>query len=469
MGMEFVGRADELAVLEEEYARGDGFVVLYGRRRVGKTTLIKRFIEGKRALYFLASKEDDAINLRRFTRKAAEFTGDEVLANATFSDWRAPFEAIVRSLGGAPCVIAIDEFPYLVSSNKALPSVMQGIWDETLAGRGVMLILCGSSVSMMHDEVLSAKSPLYGRRSAQIQLKPFSFAETRLALPHASYERAVQTYAICGGVPKYLEFFCSGASLMALVKRHALSSAGYLYQEPEFLLAEETRGVSSYLSILGAIAQGNRKVSELTAFLGRKATDVSPYLATLMGLGFVERSAPFNERYPKRSKNGLYSVSDGYMRFWLTYVQPFAAELEMGNMQPSLEALQRTFKSQFVAFSFERVSAEDLARLCAAGIIGFTPSRIAGYWNRNGTVELDVCADDNARDMSFLGECKYRERKPIDMADYRALAKKAQAVPSRPGGMLLGLFSAMGFSDDLLQLAGHDEQLVLVNQGTRVA
>lgn len=466
-GFPFTGRQAELAVLEDEYAQG-GFVVVYGRRRVGKTALIRQFIEDKEALYFLASKEDDAVNLQRFCRKAAAFTGNDVLGEARVDDWRVPFEAIAKSHADRPCVVALDEFPYLVASNRAMPSIMQGVWDEMLADSGVTLVLCGSSVSMMHDEVLSSKSPLYGRRTAQIHLHPFSFAETRQALGEVSYERAVRVHALTGGVPKYLEFFCSGRGLEDAVRRHVLSTSGYLYQEPAFLLAEDTRGSSVHLSILGAIAQGNRKVSEIGAFLGRRAQDVTPYLALLSSLGYIERRVPFSERYPERSKNGLYDVSDGFMAFWLLYVEPFAGELEMGNMQPSLEALQRTFESRFVPRTFERIAAEDLARLCLEGRIDFVPSRIGGFWNRNATVELDVCADDNQSERTFLGECKYYARKPVGMEEYRRLAAKADLVPRRSNGLLLGLFSHTGFSEELLERGARDESLVLVDKGLRV-
>lgn len=465
----FVGRENELARLEDEYARGNAFIVIYGRRRVGKTTLIKEFIQDKPALYFLASKEDEKLNLRRFARKAAEFTGNTLLATASFDNWRIPFQAIAQAYAEKPCVVAIDEFPYLITGNQAMPSIVQGVWDELLSGTGVTLILCGSSISMMHDEVLSQKSPLYGRRTSQIRLRPLGFAETRQAFPSATYEQAVETYVLTGGVPRYFEFFDPERGFMENIKRNVLSTSGYLYQEPEFLLTEETRGTASYLSILSAVAQGNRKISEITNFLGKRAQDVTPYLSTLISLGFLERRVPFNERYPERSKNGLYTVSDSFMRFWLTYVQPFAGELEMGNMEPSLEAIERTFETAFVPFAFERIASEEFASLCLAGEIPFTPSCISGFWNRSGSVELDVCANDNGAGRTFLGECKYHRERPVGMDEYRRLAGKVGDVPCLENGTMLGLFSHTGFSDELMQLAREDRALVLVDKGVRVA
>lgn len=461
----FSGRTAELAALEGEWSRGNAFVVLYGRRRVGKTTLIKQFVKDKPALYFLASKESDALNLRHFAQEAATFTGNELLASASFDDWRPVFRAISDARGGEPYVLVIDEFPYLVAANKAMPSVLQYVWDEILSGTGATLILCGSSVSMMRDEVLSHQSPLYGRRTSQIRLRPLSFDEVASTFPDASFESVMDAYTVTGGVPKYLELFNPQTGFDEALRSSVLSTTGYLYEEPEFLLSEETRGTSTTLSILRAVALGNRKVSEMANFLQRKSTDLSAYLSSLVSLGFLERHVPFCEKYPDRSKNGLYFVSDAFMLFWLTYVQPFKGELEMDNMVPSLEAVGRTFQGSLVAREFKRVSAQALARLCAEGKLDFSPRRIGGYWDRAGSVELDVCADDSRGNRLFLGECKYRSEKPVGMADLAALQKKAPSVPgARDHEVLLGLFSHTGFTPELLEHARGEKNLVLVNK-----
>lgn len=466
----FAGRTQELNTLETQWVRGSSFVVIYGRRRVGKTTLIKRFIQDRPALYFLASRESDALNRQRFAHDAATFTGNDLLASANLDDWRPIFQAIADARRDNPYVLVIDEFPYLISANRAMPSIMQYVWDEILAGSGAMLILCGSSVSMMRDEVLAHGSPLYGRCTAQIRLAPLAFQDIADAFPTASFERVMDAYTITGGVPKYLEFFDPRRSISASVRENVLSTTGYLYEEPEFLLSEETRGTTTTLSLLRAVALGNRKVSEMANFLQRKSTDLSAYLSSLVSLGFLERRVPFNDKYPDRSKNGLYFVSDAFMLFWLTYVQPFCGELEMGNMQPSLEAMKRTFHSSLVAREFERVSAQALARLCDEGKIDLMPSRIGGYWNRTGTVELDVCATDNTNGRSFLGECKYRESRPIGVNDLTSLKQKAELVSAtgeRPP--LLGLFSHTGFTEELLERAHSNEDLVLIDKNEVVA
>lgn len=468
-GIPFVGRKKELDALNAEWRRGNSFVVIYGRRRVGKTALIKQFIQQKPALYFLASKESEALNRDRFAQQAAAFTANPLLASATFDDWRPIFQAIANEKLDEPYVLVIDEFPYLVSANKAMPSVMQYIWDEIIANTNAMLILCGSSVSMMRDEVLSRESPLYGRRTSQMRLGPLSFSEVAGAFPEASFESIMDIYTITGGIPKYLEFFNPNQSTQEAIRENVLSTTGYLLEEPEFLLSEETRGTVTNLSILRAVALGNRKVSEIARFLQRKSTDLSAYLTSLTMLGFLTRRVPFCEAYPDRSKNGLYAVSDAFMLFWLTYVQPFRGELELGNMQPSEEAMARTFHSQLVAQMFEQVSSQALAQLCSEHVLDFTPSRIGGYWNRTGTIELDVCAVDNTRGSVFLGECKYRQNKPVHLDDLASLEAKVPFVPGASDReQLLGLFSHTGFTDEVVNRAHDAGNIALIDKNRLV-
>lgn len=464
-GVAFYGRQDELAALEAQYRRGSAFIVLYGRRRVGKTSLIKKFSEDKDALYFLASREGEELNRRRFAQAVAEFTGNQLLATASFDDWRPLFEALAQAMGDRRYVVAIDELPYLISANKALPSVLQYVWDEVLSKTNCTLILCGSSVSMMRDEVLSRESPLYGRRTMQMRLKPLSFGEVRSAVAGLSYERAVDLYAVTGGVPKYLEVIDCTSDILDSVCESVFSTYGFLYEEPEFLMGEETRGGASYLSILAAVANGRRKVSEMSAFLAKKAQDLSPYLKTLVELGYLERRTPFDEKYPERSKRGLYYVSDSFLLFWLTYVLPFRSELEMGNMRPSIEAFNRSFRKAFVPFEFERICSQDFARLCTRGTIDFTPSRISGYWDKSGQVELDVCAEDHVADRVFLGECKYYAEKPVGIDELNGLVAKAQSIEAcRGNDVVFGLFSHTGFSDAVLERA-QEMDVVLIDKG----
>ncbi len=462
---DFIGRKPELALLEKELSRENGFVVLYGRRRVGKTTLIKEFIKDKKALYFLASQETEPLNMQRFASDVSHFTEQSIFESARFEDWRPLFQAIADYLPEEKKILVIDELPYLVQGNSAFPSILQYAWDEILRPSCTMLILCGSSISMMESATLAYSSPLYGRRTAQIRLKPFRFPELREAFPLYSYSKVVELYALTGGIPKYLEFFSGKASLWTDIKENILDTSGFLYEEPLFLLEQEVRDPVNYLSIMKVIANGNRKLSEITRSLEKKHAEITPYLKTLIGLGYVERRVPFTEEQPDKSKRGLYYISDTFIEFWFRYVMPYVGDLELGNMRPSLEKLEKTFQSNFIPFVFESVCREVLFDLCMNGNIKLSPSRIGSYWDNQGSVEIDVGLVDNEHQAIFLGECKYLERKAVSTEPYKALRAKASSIPAptdKPP--ILGIFSKSGFSEQLIRLSEAEGNLVLINE-----
>lgn len=211
--MKFIGRKDELATLEREYKRDGGFVVVYGRRRVGKTTLIKQFIKNKRALYFLTSQESGRQNMNNLTSRIAEFTGQAYLGKAHLESWEQVFKAFAAYEPEQKKILVIDEFQYLVKSDPSFPSVFQYVWDEILKDSNVMVILCGSHISMIVSAVLNHSSPLYGRRTAQIRLRPLKFSEFSEAFDNRSFEERVKIFSITGGVPKYIDFFDNGETL----------------------------------------------------------------------------------------------------------------------------------------------------------------------------------------------------------------------------------------------------------------
>ena len=312
--MKFIGRQTELETLEREYQRDSSFVVLYGRRRVGKTTLMKEFIRNKTAFYFLATQETESQSMKRFAGVLARATGNRLLQNASFSDWADLFQAAADYKPEEKKVLVIDEFPYLVKTNPAFPSLLQSIWDEQLKGSGIMLILCGSLIGMMKKYALSHDSPLYGRRTAQIRLMPLSFPEVRAAqqLPFAE---CVTQYAVTGGVPKYMEFFREDQDFTEQLREVVLSRNGFLYEEPQFLFSEEIQSPVNYFSILRTVADGNRKPSKIGSVLGMDSSALSPYLATLMELGFLTKQVPITEKNPERSRKGLYEISDNFIRF----------------------------------------------------------------------------------------------------------------------------------------------------------
>ena len=464
---QFIGREMEMAVLEREHKRESGFVVLYGRRRVGKTTLIKEFVRDKAALYFLATEEMETGNMRRFTTTLAAFVEQPYLKDTVFSDWEALFSAFAAYRPNQKKVLVIDEFQYLVSANAAFASIFQRVWDEVLKDHNIMVILCGSLISMMTSQVLSYSSPLYGRRTAQIRLAPLRFMEMWKFRGNRTFEQMVALYAVTGGVPKYLEFFDNELSLMENIEREALSKGGFLYEEPVFLLEREVQDIASYFSIMKTIAMGHHKVSQVAALLGVSSNSLSPYLRTLMALQLLEKRIPVTEKQPEKSRKGLYHVRDHFIAFWFRFVHAYQGELEMENTAYVLDKLNTSFIDTHVSFVYEEVCRDMLASLCREGLFSFTPGKVGSYWNAN--TEIDVVALDEVNRRVLLGECKYL-MKPVDADVLFTLKKKGIDAPDFEGyEKEYVIFSKSGFTKRLKTVAMKAPDVHLIHQDRVIA
>lgn len=467
--MKFLGREKEILDLEKEYARDGGFVVIYGRRRIGKTTLIKQFIKSKTAFYFLATKEVESQSMKRFAGVIARTTGNSVLQKAAFSDWLDLFQAVADYKPNEKKVLVIDEFPYLVKVNDSFPSILQNAWDEILKDSNVMLILCGSLISMMKKHALSYESPLYGRRTAQMRIAPLPFT-TVYENQKLSFEEAAEQYSITGGVPKYMEFFSDGQPLYEQIKENVLSKNGFLYEEPNFLLTDEVQVPTNYFSIIKVIADGNHKLGTIAGILGLETSALTPYLKTLSELGFIEKQVPVTEKNAEKTRKGLYFISDNFLRFWFRYVYPYKGELEIDNMQISLDELDKDFKEKFVAFAYEDICKEIFARLCSDKAIDFTPSKIGSYWlnDKSGNTQIDVMAVDTVNKRLFAGECKYHNQ-PVDADVYFELVKKVDnsaEIKSAFKGytVIYGVFSKSGFTSRMTDISNSNPNLFLINE-----
>ena len=467
--MKFIGRRKELEALEQEYQRDGGFVVLYGRRRVGKTTLIKEFIKDKTAFYFLATEEVESQSMKRLAGVLARATNNPMLGRVAFSDWLDLFQEAARYRPEEKKVLIIDEFPYLVKTNQAFPSILQNAWDEFLKDSNIMLILCGSLIGMMRKHALSYESPLYGRRTAQIRLTPLTFTDVHTAQPQP-FEKAVEQYAVTGGVPKYLEFFRPDGELLEQIKSVILSKSGFLYEEPSFLLKDEVQSAVNYFSIIRGIADGNHKLGKLAGALGMESSALTPYLSTLIELGFLVKDTPVTEKNPEKSRKGLYFISDNFVRFWFRYVYPYKGELELDNQQVSLDELNKDFVQKFVAFAYEDICKDIFAALCRSGELDFTPSRIGSYWlnDVSNDTQIDVMAVDHQRKLLFAGECKYHN-KPVDAPVYYALEEKVKkstelhtAFPAYQ--VIYGLFSKSGFAQRMTEQAHGRPDILLIQE-----
>ena len=445
----FVDREQEMATLQSEYERdGSALVVLYGRRRVGKTTLISEFIKNKKALFFLASEESESQNRLAFQEKAADFLNSNLLKNVEVKSWDVLFRAIMDSHFDSKPVIVLDEFQYLGKSNPAFPSVFQRIWEEILKDRQVMVILCGSLISMMQSQTLAYDSPLYGRRTAQIRLKQIPFAYYHQFFPDKSRKELIEMYAVTGGVPKYIELFSQSKDIYSAIEKCVLNRSGYLYDEPYFLLQQEVSEVGSYFSIIKAIAAGNTKLSSIAGVLEVKSTSLTKYLKTLIDLDILEREVPVTEDSPEKSKKGLYKIKDNYLRFWFAFVYPNMSFIESGHGRIVMDKIRKSLVRNHIAFVYEDICRERMWEINAEGVWPFYFSKLGMYWDSKE--EIDIAAIDPDGKNLILGECKYWQE-PVGVSVLRELEAKAKTVSweKEKRKTWFVLFSVNGFTEDL--------------------
>lgn len=445
----FVDREQEMNTLQREYERnGSSLVVLYGRRRVGKTTLISEFIKDKKALFFLASEESESQNRLAFQEKTAEFLGSDLLRNVEVKSWDVLFKAIMDTPFDAKPVIVLDEFQYLGKANPAFPSIFQRIWEEILKERSVMVILCGSLISMMQSQTLAYGSPLYGRRTAQIRLKQIPFHYYQEFFPDKSRRELIEMYAVTGGVPKYIELFAQSGDIYSAIEQCVLNRSGYLYDEPHFLLQQEVSEVGSYFSIIKAIAAGNTKLSAIASVLEVKSTSLTKYLKTLIDLDILEREVPVTEENPEKSKRGLYKIKDNYLRFWFAFVYPNMSFIESGHSRIVMDKIRKSLVRNHIAFVYEDVCKERMWEMNAEGVWPFYFSKLGRYWDAKE--EIDIAAIDPEGKNLILGECKYWQE-PVGISVLRDLEAKAKTVAWERNERKVWyvLFSVSGFTEEL--------------------
>lgn len=455
----FIDRSDEITTLEGEYRRdGASFVVVYGRRRVGKTTLINHFCNDKKSIYFLATEESESENRNAFKNLVSESLNNELLRSASLDSWMPIFKTITEEANNGKIVLVIDEFQNLGKSNKTFPSVMQKIWDELLSKSNILLILCGSLINMMTSQVLNYDSPLYGRRTAQIKLKQISFSFYHEFDESLSLNEQIEQYAVTGGVPKYIELFERKKDIYSSIKDNILSTSAFLYAEPEFLLQKEVSEIGSYFSVLKTIAAGNHKLGKIASALGVSQSNLTSYLKTLIDLDIIEREVPITEENPVKSKMGLYRIKDNFIAFWFKFIYPNRGMLESGQVRYVEDKIKRNFVDNHVSYVYEDVCREDIWNLLS-DCISF--NRVGRWWGAKD-VEIDIVAYDSCGKDIVFGECKYSTQKK-GIKILKELQEKANAVNWNKDSRTeyFAIYSKSGFTNDLVEYAKQHDNIFL--------
>ncbi|MGL4867267.1 MAG: ATP-binding protein [Cetobacterium sp.] len=453
--MSFVNRQKEMKTLNKEFQKNSSFTVIYGRRRVGKTTLIKEFIKDKNAFYFFADKQNENVQINRFKNQLGEHFKDDFVKKIEIKDWDTLFDYFMSKLGNEKFVLVIDEFQYLCMVNKSFSSIFQRIFDEKLKEKNIMIILCGSLISMMYSEVLAYDSPLFGRRTSQIKLKPIDFKYYSEFFEEKSHHSLIEMYSITGGIPKYIMNFDREKSHLWNIEHNIFDRDNYLYSEPKFLLQEEINDLSRYFSILQSIAAGNTKISSISSQLEIPSTGLTPYISKLIELDVLEKEIPVTEDI-KNGKKALYKIKDNYLNFWFNYVYPYQSYLEIENLTYPLEKIKTTF-DLWVSKVYEDLSRESLMY---DNQIPFPIRNLGRWWDKNEEIDIVALGEDEI----LFGECKW-SNKHVGLSVLYKLKEKAKGVKWKNGSRkeYYMLFSKSGFSDELIEASKKDSTIILSN------
>ena len=400
----FIDREHELSVLNKRYANSNAeFIILYGRRRIGKSELIEQFLLSTHGIRLLAREESKHLQLKKISNDCAGFFHDDFLQKSTFGDWDS-FFAYIADKAKERIVIAIDEFPYLVKEDPALPSIIQNAWDARLKDSRIFLVLSGSSISMMEEYTMQHSSPLFGRRTGQILLRSFSFTDVLDYL--GDFTRSVEFYAVFGGTPAYIMAIEKEKDVFENIREKILAQEANLFRDVEFVLRMELNEPRYYFSILLSIAKGNNRIGLIMNDTGLDKGIITKYLSILMDLQLVERKIPVTDN--PQSRKGIYHLADNLFTFWFRFVHPNIERIERNEGKLVLETCIRPQFAQYTGILFESMVEDLLIEFNNNGFLPFSFDTIGSWWDKGE--EIDLIAIRTQEPAILFCECKWQEQ-----------------------------------------------------------
>ncbi|MGN0361750.1 MAG: ATP-binding protein [Bilifractor sp.] len=444
----FLGRKRELTELNNRFVNGEfECMVIYGRRRVGKTSLINEFCKNKDVIYFPALKDTLKGNLRAISEAIAGFRYQS--SAPIYSSFQDALEEIGRIAKTQRIIFVIDEYPYLAKSDPSISSRLQHLIDLRWKDSKMFLILCGSSVSFMEGQVLSYESPLFGRRTGQIHLKPMNYKECAEFIPDADPVTKAEVYGITGGIPMYITKLHVKSTLKDALLNNLFNPSAYLFEEPENLLRQELREPSAYNAIIKAIADGASKIGEISTKSGVQSSSCPQYLKILIELEIIEKETPFGEKEGKRS---LYRIKDPFFRFWYRFVPDNIGAIQTGRIERIYDDNIEPYLHDYMGTVFEDMCQQFLMMYDENLPINL---RSTGRWwgtdpSSKKQIEIDIIGDsaDNRNGKKYIaGSCKFRNslftaKDLKDLVDYsRVFSKNAE--------FYYYSFAVSGFKDDI--------------------
>ncbi|MCD8201005.1 MAG: ATP-binding protein [Clostridia bacterium] len=468
----FVGRETELENLNNMYkSEKADFVAVYGRRRIGKTELIRQFCRGKPCVHYTCKNDTKRHMLADFARHVIPTNPKLAGSYPGFRDWEEAISYFGKYDNAEKLVVVIDEFPYMAKADPSVMSVLQILWDEDLHDKNIMIILSGSSMSFMAGSLLSYENPLYGRITAKILLKPLPFFDAVKFFPDYSDEDKVLAYSVLGGVPANLLEFDPSVSFEENVKTKILSPSSRLYGDPDSILRQELRDISTYADIIRAVANGYAKFSEICtqSYLANSA--LTPYLSNLVTLGIVQKQYPAfsDEKDKAKISNARYTLCDNFFRFYYRFVDPNISQLEYGEADDVWKYTIEPHLHEFASKTFEEICISYMYDLNTAGKLPAKFQTFSRWWGKqkkkdvSGKIvttaeEIDLVSLSYDKGAYILGECKFRNS-PFQASQLRVLKGK----DAFGGDSYYYLFSLSGFSDAVIEESKKDGRVFLVS------
>lgn len=445
----FFCRDNELRIMNKRY-KADNFecIVVYGRRRVGKTALINEFCKDKKTIYFSALNTSSQENLHVLSKEIWSCKNPDSVSSPEYRSYEDALEEISRMGMEERIVFVIDEYPYLAKAENSISSRLQHLIDHVWCKSKLFLILCGSSMSFMEYQVLGYESPLYGRRTAQFKIEPLTYKETAVFNPQLSVSDNALVYGITGGVPHYINKLNVENDLDEALLDNLFERSSYLYEEPENLLKQELREPALYNTIITAIAGGASKMNEIVTKTGIESGPCAKYLKVLIDLGIVKKETPIHERQGKKT---IYLLADNFFRFWYRFVPSNISAIQSGRIIRTYNQVIKSQLSDYMGLVFEKMSKEYL--LYYAENLPFEPVEIGQWWGTDSKkkkqIQIDIVATSVSENEFIIGSCKYKNEK-IGIDELELLREYGE-VFSRGKKCYYYIFSKSGFTDSLLR------------------
>ena len=464
--MDFKDRKTELSLLNKIYARkGSQFIVLFGRRRIGKTALITHWMKNRKkenTLYWVAHKSSSMILLEKFS-KAMKPCLKGISEDFRFADWETAIRQIFTTAKERKIFLAIDEFPYLLQSVPEFSSLLQEQWDKQSKEAELILLLCGSSYNMMHAEILSGKGPLYGRSTADILLEEIEPESIPRFLPRYSKNQIVETFSIIGGVPKYLEMWDDSKPVFANVQNLILSPVTIFRQEALFLIQEEISDPRTYLAILETIGNTMKSPAAISKQTGIAINHMGKYLRVLLDLGFVRRIVSLDAHDYSNTRMSRYEIKDSYLKFYFTYIYPNLELIEQHRYDRLMEMIKENYSSYVGKTGYEELARRHMIFLGDRNRLPFIPERVGRIWNPGE--EIDVAAVDRKTGNVLVGECKWTNKK-MNSKDLDHLMKRSATLSRvKEYKIHYALFSKSGFTSSLMKRARKENVFLFTGAG----